>query len=677
VALLIVQRSAPVVLASASASAPSRWQGKLPVCLLAMSGKKKELTLKLGANFKIGGSLKAEASVQAPAVDDPISVALALDASAELQANAQIKGVLMHLSDPNPGWYLRGNDVGLKADFGLLLGLGNNKKLKEEVLNWYAYVLDMTAQLLSVEKEGNPVQASALKTVEEELKTLNGGLGVEDTFKTLAADTATDEIKGFLEETIQNEPTVSALQQMIDIARGKWEKATTADVIADLQKLQALFATYARHSAAARVYQQQINAQIAWYTQNLQATKAAKDSAQGLVLPPKSGSKPNLSKAHKRLSYLSVCSFIPSASGKASATLSADGSLSGGPAGANAKAQASAGVSAEGQVGFTSYRYQSFVPADGGIPLVYTQDNQLSYRQAQISAEALANLDASGEITDFDLSKGFSKEVGAGKEAVYNLLTYQSVQAYWQYGAGLSGGTGANTNSNTVELEKGSGLSFGCSVSFLKLVRIARQVAGTDPIVPKDQTTLANLARQLRVKLADLKAFLVAAAMEDLAKSDLAVYTSVILEANHAFTLDAAPTLPLKKRTNAFFSKNKEVQYDLQDLLQQPTVTEALDALTNNPEAPAVTKLAPKLASIRLRARLADHVANDKTLFQLGFKVVAGLSVKLDKIQSAGRESVLDVYAHWFGDFANYNNKEAAAANAYELGVPAVTLLHQ
>ncbi len=659
VALMIIHRNAPKILAGSSSKSPTRWQGGKPVCFLSMSGKRQVLTLSLDGNFDIGNSFTSGAATGTN--PESIGLAMTLSAEANLKAGVALKGQLMHLRDKAPGWYVNGNDAGLQADFKTVLGAASKKALKQEVVSWFEYILEMVA--LQLNEQG---YTAKLQSVQTALKKLNGGLDLAGQLQAIAAD----ETKSMLGDLIQQDQALSTLEQIIDIAQKKLDGTKTQELLKDLDKLETLYEVYAKSSTIGKIQLQQIKEQIAWYKASLTAAKSAEQTKR--IIPTKSGAT-TLKAPYQQLSFLSVFSFIPSASGSATAgaeaKLNADGSIQGEAVGANAKIAASVGVQAEGQMGFTSYRYQSFALSDKGIPLVSTQDTQLSYRQATINATVIGELGA--EVTDYGLEKGASAD--AGKEFVYNMLTYRSVQTFWQYNTPLITGTDKTVS---LPMEQGSGLSFGVSVSFGKLVRIARQLAGKDPAVPKDQQLLTDLARQLRVKLADLKAFITAAKIEDDADSELTAYSGIILEANHAFklTTTTTTTVDVKRKSNSFLTNKKQTQYRLPDMLSNSNVKAAITAL-KTPETPTVSTLTPTLASIRLRVRLADHTANENTLFQLGFKLAAGLNISLNKIQRVGTESVLDVYTHWFAPYTTYNRSNAT--DAYEQSVPAVALLHQ
>ena len=180
----------------------------------------------------------------------------------------------------------------------------------------------------------------------------------------------------------------------------------------------------------------------------------------------------------------------------------------------------------------------------------------------------------------------------------------------------------------------------------------------------------------MRVKPEQLSTFLKAADITEGFFQELEAYTSVLLESS--FALQTSP-IPVSVKMKWTTKKKKDPQTGKSTTISLGALEDTLKKagiFIRSLSSPTPTNSSqPQLVAIRLRIRLADHVENEKTLFKLGFKVAAGLSISLDKVQSVGNESVLDVYVHWFGPYTPYNINNSA--EAYEQSVPAVALLHQ
>ncbi len=640
VALLIVHRCVPKTLAGPSASVPARWAGNKPVCFLSLSGQRKVLTLTLNSELSIGQALSL------PESTTPEGLGLSLDLNASLNAGVSLTGQMMHLTDPAPGWYVGGGDKGLKADFNAILGQGSKKDLKEEVVAWCEYVFETAAEQLA----GN--NSRKVDSVKVELLRIKGIRAVEGQLKEFGSQ----QFMSAMNDAADDENIGNIFNQIANQIQNKIDKPTTAGLIQNLEDLQAFFKKYAKRSSTAlRQYRQELTDQIQWYKDLLNAFQQGDQPSPVELQTKKNGQITALDPRYQELALLSVFSFIPSAQAGAEANAAADGSLDAGEIGANASVGASVQAEVSGQLGYTSFRYQSFGVSDKGRqPLVLTQDTVLNYRQVELTAKAMADMGV--ELADYNLSK--SAEGEKEQSYTYNMLTYQAVLAYWQYPQA--------DNTPSVNLESGSGLAYGMSVSFGKLVHIAKILNSNNWQVPtdnndKDLQLFQDLAKQLRVKPEDLITFLQAADIVTESFPQLEAFTSVLLESSLAFQISSAPAMKVSRRKNSFWQSKKNPPWVLEDALKSDCAKAANSQAT--------------LTAIRLRVRLADHVENQKTIFQLGFKIAAGLKISLDKVESVGNESVLDVYVHWFGPYDPYNINNSS--EAYEQSVPAVALLHQ
>jgi hypothetical protein len=78
------------------------------------------------------------------------------------------------------------------------------------------------------------------------------------------------------------------------------------------------------------------------------------------------------------------------------------------------------------------------------------------------------------------------------------------------------------------------------------------------------------------------------------------------------------------------------------------------------------------LQSITARYRIADLADTGRSLFRLGFKVVAKLNIELRKVEEAGLDAVVDLDTWWTDPAWRHRTTDA-----YEEAVPRVSLLHQ
>ena len=286
------------------------------------------------------------------------------------------------------------------------------------------------------------------------------------------------------------------------------------------------------------------------------------------------------------------------------------------------------GGSAKGGIKYTSYRYQTWSENSLNLnqPLVITQDTVIKYRQILLDAKAEAGI---GEHSR-----------SAEASYAYNMMTYKSAVAFWLYASG-----GAHVSGET-----GTGISFGVSVQFSRLLKHGASVNVTSPFIQ-------SLAYKLCVPPHRLVEFIQQAAF---IRENWDFPTGTIL-------LESAWAAPHGYAIPMDGGKISD------DMLKNMRAAANLDLHKSTWESQL--HASPwTLQSLTARYRIADLLEDSRDLFKLGVSVVVSLDINLQKVEKAGVNGIVDIDTYWFDpDLKSTPN----ILDAYLKAVPRVALFHQ
>lgn len=655
-ALLIIQRNMPKLFAVGGKKAKPKavYNIPFPVTYLTMSGKKSRVSLKVSADFKLGKIFEKDK-------DKPESlVAAGLQLELTANANAEIKGVGMHVLDPSPGLYPHWMDTGLQIDFKNSLGPVNADKLKQQITNYYDYIVGYAIQKLSHSGDPNLTQ---LKT---QFAAIARTRNLEDKIKKLSIPAVKNAVSKVLNE---EQKTKKYDEKVAEI----WEEISSTDLKEqDFQSLKELFWVWA---TATQGHDKELNTIIETLEWDIQQLAHAEKDPSAASLKSgffnKIGDKLEKgtwsnSKLLKTMSYLTYSSFIATAG--TSASVSFGGNFAYDGKGSNAQVKLNSAL--QGQMGFSTYRYQTFsnyqpssktLHVKGNI--IYTQDVAITYRQVIASA-------AAGITVHDKINKKLT-----GKYT-YNQVTYTAAQAYWL----LEREASMRPTNGAFNLLPGSGVSYGFSVrpealsdlcqnitkvrdtmtfaskapkgrlgprAFYKLVQAdyeALEKAFVAKASPFDKQLLKSIAAALKVTDAQVVEFLDGSSFQEVDKSNLNNLNAILLESNYRIT---DPSIRIQTDTKSTaINSDKEVKVT-DDLLE----TVAAKVSATLPPASATPSKIAKLGSIRIRFRTADYTTAEQTKFKLGIKLGADIGIELKSVSETGLDGIIDVYTYWFPPF--------------------------
>lgn len=671
-ALLILHRNMPrFPLAIDDQSVARAYATAYPLSFLTMAGKKRKVSFTIEAK---GGVKKEFQNLGAfPKLDykeapkSPETASLQLELST--QVSGSITGVMMHIQDPTPGLYPHWRDPNLLKDFHDALGKPNLDKLKIKVVEWYEYILTRSVENLNKINPHDPstlfvkkslISIKAQKDFSKKATELLNGQLQKEINKAANGASWGDKLGGLLNALVNKKPTV-------------------AELSTDLIQLLAIFTVWEDNPEAKDIIEK-INWDLDQLKLKRDPIKKPEDFFDKIGNQLKKDGS-TMSDTLKKMSMLTYFSVIPSFTGGANINIGANFSIQGKGLNANVKA----GSNMDGQIGYSSYRYQTFGNLDEKTPIIFTQDTAINYRQVRITNTA--GITAFGK---FDKQKTGTY--------LYNQITYRAAQLFWPLSEH------AHDKNHALALA-GSGVSYGISIRPEKLASLTQKIkvivddpkiTGWDkehhpdtnneyhvfknlykkvtaeiltPTVANDPKNLSkpeiqllkSLAAALQMPHSDLVEFLDGSNLDEIKNTNLDKVEAIILESNYRLT----NPLSLFKVV-ASDKKGKQVE-DLIKAMEQPITANLLDDATPN-------KLA-ELTAIRVRFRMADHMEAQNTLFKLGFSVGAKLAIDFKKVSEAGIESIVDVYTYWFPPFRHLFKKPDPVLESQM--VPPVSLFFQ
>lgn len=327
----------------------------------------------------------------------------------------------------------------------------------------------------------------------------------------------------------------------------------------------------------------------------------------------------------------------------------------------SAEVQAVAGATAEAQAGATTplagavarvgaqlgadfshrrtgIRFQVPFIAQEQRPVFYTQDTSITYSALNVD---MLRVRAEIEFKTLNRTTGYDTTIRRGKS--FHTMSYQSATLYWQDVGGKAA------------VKPGSGVSFGRSF-VIKNLRKA-----IDPQTKSDGW-IKNTAAALRVTVEQLRRFL---ADEEVKRNlaDLNGRSQAASKLKGGF--DAVVDAGWGDRAVLI-----EASFAVADI-------GSVAVKDGQPEGFKKALMGAKqrtLQSIRLRYRIADFDATERS-FRLGFQILGtGLGVSIRRLEEAGAEGIVDLRTVWF--VGADKSTDADRYNA-EAAVPAVTLFCQ
>ncbi|MCF2857175.1 hypothetical protein L1286_06830 [Pseudoalteromonas sp. SMS1] len=647
-----------------------------PICLMTAKGELWEM--ELGINASVG--LKASSSIDATGQSSTMMTSkedkkqqqlaaqqqfgtygtmaleqLSLEASASIGAEASAKyhGELMMLRDPYPSWYNSVRDPSLEDVFFDLVDYGSKAGSKSRIKLFFEREnktigplfkdLSFWQTILKAITAGNIPFEQLLQSLSDasawllHIQAINDRGDKQDiiaTLDALAKQIETQQEKHWIvrrfNKTEKREVKLTALQyfeqqgfNLLLPNKGlsgyaslkDWQNAITwvkEALSLDPSKLNELLGEVNHHQ------------KVVAYFQN----KSDKSS------PP----APDYASRRNRLSFVNLWGHAAAAGAGAKIALSGKAT----PAIALAT---QAGVSINGEKKWTSYRLQQFevAPTDDETQIcerIFTQDSSITYSQAAITGEAALNISLAGVDPVKKLSG--KKAKASENKVLVNTLGYQSAQFTWQ----------PLLKATEVQLEKGTGLTYGYSVTVANLKKIIANDPGSEQLL----NTLADL---LHVSATDLLTVINAGAW--ITQSELPAPV-LLLES----------TFAVGEGSNTLITWDEDIEPKLcKDARSQLVERSSAEILADKTRAATEKKC---LQSIRIRYRIAD-VLDDSTTFKLGIPIgIFNVGVELNAVARAGASGIVDLTTHWFGKDSDALNSKTTYPTS---SVPATLLLHQ
>ncbi|BFM50666.1 hypothetical protein [Marinomonas sp. THO17] len=647
-----------------------------PICLMTAKGKLWEGELGIGASIGLIASASINASGQSSTMmtsDEEgdrqkkdaqqqfgtygtlalEQIALEASASIGAEANAKYHGELMMLRDPYPSWYNSVRDPALEEIFYELVDYGSKKGSKsrikqfferesktigplfKELSFWQNIQKSITGgdisfnQLLESLSDASEwllrIQAINARDKQEIISTLNQ----------LSSQIKEQKEKNWFvrrfDKTEKREVKIAALQYFEDQGfnlllpeKGlsgypslvSWQKA-----ISWIQEALALDASKLNELLGEVIHHQKV---IAYFKNK---------PASSTTVPV-----PAYSFRRNHLCFVNLWGHAAAAGAGAKIALS-------GTATPALSLASNAGVSVSGEKKWTSYRLQQFEvsPTKNEEQIderIFTQDSCITYSQAAIKGEAALKISLVGMDPVKKLS-GKSAEVSKDKVLV-NTLGYHSAQFTWQ----------PVLKATEVNLEEGTGLTYGYSITVANLNKIIANAPGSDKLL----NTLADL---LRVSTTDLLTVITAGKW--ITKSELPAPV-LLLES----------TFAVGEGSSARVNWGEHLEPQLCEHARSQLIERTSAAIEADKSLSADEKKC--LQTIRFRYRIAD-VLDDSNSFKLGIPVgIFNVGIELNAVARAGAFGIVDLHTHWFGKDSESLNRKA---NYPAKSVPTTTLLHQ
>ena len=406
--------------------------------------------------------------------------------------------------------------------------------------------------------------------------------------------------------------------------------------------------------------------------------------------------------------FLALWGMKPEASAGMSAEAKASVKAGVGVAGAGAEAGVVlTGPSVATAMKFSQYRFQYCVGAKaGGRPrsnaswnlnalretapnqyIVVSQDTKITYGQIDITllgvegsanigiqqglinskhqksmeagagnASALGEAAIGGKLKIGLEETSASARAGAALKKTLQFMHYESAVAFWS----PPSTDGKHENElRSVVIGEGSGFAFGQSVDIDNLVKHAK--VSIDQDYP--DTYVQGLCGTLGVTHEQIMKFLKSVsylleAFEDQKSRDPNMAPSAFLIETSFSPRVPGITVPVRWSSGAW------------KLGPFNNTTSTLRGIVN-PQG----HLLAQLQAIRLRYRISDYQASSRVRFSLGIKFIATLGIKLESVENAGSEGIINLCTEWFNAFEKYQT--GAQTLAYDKSVPYVALVHQ
>jgi|GEM_PF-6019680 len=689
--------SAATAVAPAPVVAQPLWTTTKPVCFMAMFGK--SYTFKVDGKvsvfwYKEPSDLWSGKNKKDPEEGEKyvafIELPYAVSGGASLSAGYTYQ--TMKLVDRAPGWYDNGTAQDLKTDFLKVLGDKSKTVLKQDIIKWIAKfsggIYPFLYNYLWLGDKDNE------KLLREEYITFQQKV-LEKRRKTTAADhSLSDRIKQTVKKVggdfLKTISLFGPAVYLVELAEAK--STSTEELINTLSTLSGLIPTpdeiekYFQKKFSEATTQQnedkdkikrglrEMKVQISEFKNRLLKIKEAEAAGDRTKIPTKAGSI-SLGVKTKFLCYLKMASHA------------VDADL-----GINCEYGAGlfTPLGLKGQLKHTAYRYQTFATSAKLKPLIYTQDTQITYRQAKFkAANGFQWAGAEDEYT-----KSF-----LGKNMKVNAMSYRSVNAYWLYPYALP------TNGK-VQAEKGSGVSFGVTILTRELVKCSAQLIANKGNPGRYKRMISMLAEYLYITEDILIAFLRSPNIALLTVKNAQGREALLLESNFAFPNDlqlnvksqskkiekeSIDTELIRVRSMLdFLDPNNTLQYINPTESSQPDVASFIKDLGSDSTKEA--SCAQHLNSLRIRVRMADD-SESEVPFKLGPNLfVQTTGITLSKIEKAGEEGILDIYVVRFNPSENgastdqksyariaetKDTSKPILTDNYEDAVPPVALFHQ
>ncbi|MCG7550468.1 hypothetical protein [Pseudoalteromonas sp. Of7M-16] len=647
-----------------------------PICLMTAKGELWEMELGIGASIGLKASTsidtsgqssnmmtskeeketqKQQAQQQFGTYGTMALEQIGLEASANIgaEANAKYHGELMMLRDPYPSWYNSVRDPSLEEIFFDLVDYGSKTGSKSRIKQFFDRESKTIGPLFkdlsfwqTIQKAitgGNIPFEQLLLSLSDASAWLLHIQAINDrgdkqeiitTLDDLAQQIATQQEKNWIvrrfNKTEKREMKMTALQyfeqqgfNLLLPSKGlsgfaslnDWENAITwvkQALSLDPSKLNELLTEVIHHQ------------KVVAYFQN----KSDKS-------PPPA---PDYALRRNRLSFVNLWGHAASAGAGAKMALA-------GKATPALSLATTAGVSVNGEKKWTSYRLQQFeiAPTDNEEQIcerIFTQDSSITYSQAAITGEAALKISLAG-LDPVKKVSGKKAETTKDKVLV-NTLGYQSAQFTWQ----------PVLKAEEVTLEKGTGLTYGYSITVANLEKIIANEPGSDKLL----NTLADL---LHVSTTDLMTAITAGQWITQSKLPAPV---LLLEST--FAVGEGSSAPITWDSNI---EPKLCKYARSQLVDRSSAAIAADKDLDASEKKC-------LQTIRIRYRIADAL-DDSATFKLGIPIgIFKVGVELNAVARAGASGIVDLNTHWFGKDSDTLNRKTTYPTT---SVPAAILLHQ
>lgn len=679
--LLMVHRSCPKE--QLDVSNRIIWKTGTPVTFMTFKGYKLGLTTKLSTSLNLGKSLSKtlEGMNDNPILADlkggntgnqsknnKANIAsIGIGGTLSVTGSIGLTGEFYRWEEDNPGFYSNGMDSNLKTDFENALGPETVEDVGRSVKKWldylYVNILDKVSKKYILLGKNPPLGLETLLTQLKNLRNIRTG-NEEDISAALGII--------FFDGRYKLEDIIPRIDEEI-----------LEDLAKDLTKGKRLN------------FRKEIAALIDATEDAKSRLKAAKDRADSLKngeqFPSKSSAKVASAFDTRKLCFINMFIFKPEASAGASAWLGASATLTL-PGDSSAKAiggSFSANIDVKADFRKVSYRYQTYGLNRSQVPLMLTQDTNINYSQVRIPKSA--SLDFSFAA----VSKSLKLD---SVDTLVNTMSYNTASLYWLHPG--------STDGKDVQLQTGSGLSFGFSLPFTLLIQLARKILKANnantPLDDASSQEISKYAHSLKLTAEiftdfllglfseDDQAFLIYA--EDIFIKEkfypqLSAYDSVLIESSLEIMLDAKGAgIPSKLHYKNPSKVDLTNTPGIENIFGRGVTTALFD---KNFEPTDLDGLNLKPQAIRLRLRLKDNLADtDPAFFKLGFfnamdlpdtpsatEIIARkftgifpLSAKV--INKAGNEGILDFHTYFIPDGQKLDHTYQV-----ERGVPPVNLI--